>query len=175
MFTENHVNSGKPFDSTQESKTILSEAPIIGERAETIPKGSRSQVTSKRVESTLCQCGEIALWKGFCYRCYYKNRRRSENRSVWLSSEYPDGCTACGTIKKKHQGNGLCVTCYSKVWKAQHPEKNLEQARDYFYRNQAVCVKRSRNQWNGYSDEKKKEIAETAFKRKYDGNGILAL
>ena len=45
-----------------------------------------------------------------------------------------DKCKECGTIKKKHRAKGLCVTCYFKKYRAEHPEL-INKARNKWARN----------------------------------------
>lgn len=83
----------------------------------------RTQVGSKRRVSHCQSCGKLGVEaKGLCMNCYHKERRKSEDRSIWKSKDFP-ACLSCGTTSKKHQGHGLCVTCFSRKWFLDNPEK----------------------------------------------------
>lgn len=173
---ENHVNSGKLSKISSVGETILSEASLDSEeRAETIPKGSRSQVTSKRVESIKCECGKDALWKGFCYKCYYANRRKTEDRHLWLSKEFPNGCVQCGSKNRKHQGHGLCVSCFSKANRYKYVEEARQRASEYYEKNQEKVRESQREKWRNFDEQQRTKKAKSAFKRKYDCNGVKAI
>ena len=109
-----------------------------------------------------------------CTRCYQKRWRKTEDRKRWSSRKYPGGCTKCGTTKAKHQGKGLCSSCYSLQYKQEHPERILELARESYHRNRDE----RREKWKQlYCTDAvfRRKHQERVFRGKYSGNGVLAL
>lgn len=147
------------------------------ERAETIPQGSRGRAASKSAGSVCVACGECRKIqaKGLCLRCYHREWRKSEDRSRWASRQYPDGCRSCGTKEAKHQGKGLCSGCSSKEWAAQNKDRVRELARSTYAKHSLKVRTKSREHWVSMDDAARARAADSAFRRKYGGNGILCL
>lgn len=146
------------------------------ERAETIPKGSRTQGGPKREGRECKECGEVRKIQGhgLCSKCYHRKWRKTENRGKWNSKDFPDGCTKCGRTDKKHQGRGLCPGCYSLQYKEENTERIQQLAKEGYYRNREKRLKYNRDRYQN-DPEVRKKANRRAFLQKYDGNGIPAL
>ena len=51
-------------------------------------------------------------------------------------------CKACKSTKNKHSSKGLCVLCYAKKWKKEHPDTCQTYMKKYYLENKTGYIKR---------------------------------